>query len=129
MDLSAAAGPAAEERQEDDQGGPKDRKTDGRGGRVGEGGNCGAGTSPAGALAHLPCCHTKGDTIRVGLKDGGERGRTKVFFSLPCVGVMCCHPRRPDMGSPERGVADGRVEGGKGEGGVRCHGHHPDGSE
>ena len=28
-------------------------------------------TSPAGALAHLPCCHTNGGTIRVGLRDGG----------------------------------------------------------
>ena len=27
------------------------------------------GTSPAGALAHVPCCHTKGNTMRVGLKD------------------------------------------------------------
>ena len=34
-------------------------------------GDYGAGTSPAGALAHVPCCHTKGDTIHVGLKDGG----------------------------------------------------------
>ena len=41
LDLSAAAGPTAEERQGDDQ------------------------------EAHLLCCHTKGDTIRVGLKDGG----------------------------------------------------------
>ena len=44
------------------------------GGRVGEEGNYGAGTSPAGALAHEPCCHTKGGSFRVGLKDGG-RGR------------------------------------------------------
>ena len=41
---------------------------------MGEGGNYGAGTSPAGALAHEPCCHTKGGSFRVGLKDGG-RGR------------------------------------------------------
>lgn len=31
----------------------------------------GAGTSPTGTLAHLPCCHTKADYLRVGLKDGG----------------------------------------------------------
>ena len=38
-------------------------------------GNYGAGTSPAGALAHVPCCHTRGVPIRVGLKDGGKRER------------------------------------------------------
>ena len=71
LNLSAAAGPAAGERQEDDQGRQEDRKPDG--GRDGWewGGRDGAGTSPAGALAHLPCCHTNGDTIRVGLKGGG----------------------------------------------------------
>ena len=71
------AGPEAEEEQEDDQGGQADRKTDRRGGGVGggRGGNYGAGTSPAGALAHEPCCHTKGGSIRVGLKDGGKRER------------------------------------------------------
>ena len=47
LDLSAAAGPAAEERRGDDQGGQEDRKPDGRGGREGEGGY-GAGTTPAG---------------------------------------------------------------------------------
>ena len=112
MDLSAAAGPAAEERQGDDQEDSRTgRLTEGGegwgkgGGRVGEGGTYGVGTSPAGALAHLPCCHTKGDTIRVGLKDGDERGED--FFSLPRVGVMRCRPRRPDMGSPGSGMADG----------------------
>ena len=39
---------------------------------MGAGGEGRAGTS-AGALVHLPCCHTNGDTIRVGLKDGGGR--------------------------------------------------------
>ena len=53
---------------------------------MGEGGNYGAGTSPAGALAHEPCCHTKGGSFRVGLKDGG-RGRgiyayIYIFFFL-----------------------------------------------
>ena len=33
-----------------------------------EGGNYGAGTSLAGALVYGPCCHTKGGSIRVGLK-------------------------------------------------------------
>ena len=37
-----------------------------------EGGSFGVGTSPPGALAHLPCCHTNGDTIRVGLKRGED---------------------------------------------------------
>ena len=49
---------------------------------MGEGGTTGAGTSPAGALAHGPCCHTKGGSIRVGLKDGGKRERYFFFFSL-----------------------------------------------
>ena len=56
---------------------------------MGEGGSFGVGTSPPGALAHLPCCHTKGDTIRVGLKD-----RYFVY-------------------SPGKGVADGRAGGGQ----------------
>ena len=48
---------------------------------MGEGGNYGAGTSPAGALAHEPCCHTKGGSFRVGLKDGGRgRGIYAFFF-------------------------------------------------
>ena len=89
---SVRGGPVLRQRRdkEDDQGRQADRKTDGRRGRVGgAGGSYGAGTSPAGALAHLPCCHTKGDTIRVGLKDGGERGRGPFFFPLfyhPIVG-------------------------------------------
>ena len=53
---------------------------------MGEGGNYGAGTSPAGALAHGPCCHTKGGSIRVGLKDGGKRERF-FFFSPLSVGA------------------------------------------
>ena len=52
-----------------------------------------------GALAHLPCCHTKGDTIRVGLKDGGGRGAGHGFFFSHC-GVVCCRPPWPDMGDP-----------------------------
>ena len=64
---------------------------------MGEGENYGAGTSPAGALAHEPCCHTKGGSFRVGLKDGG-RGRGKyayiyiyIYFFFPkqfTVGVL-----------------------------------------
>ena len=57
----------------------------GRGGGWGKG-NHGAGTTPAGALAHVSCCYTKGGAIRVGLKDG-ERKRERhdeyFFFSLP----------------------------------------------
>ena len=56
---------------------------------MGEGGNYGAGTFPAGALAYEPCCHTKGGSFRVGLKDGG-RGTgiyayiyTNIFFFPP----------------------------------------------
>ena len=74
------AGPAAEERQ-GDQGRQADRKTDRKGERVGRG-NYGAGTSPC-ALAHVPCCHTKEGSIRVGLKDGGKRERYFfVYFFL-----------------------------------------------
>ena len=53
---------------------------------MGEGGSYGAGTSLAGALAHVPCCHTKGGSIRVGLKDGGKRER--YLFSNNCVGRL-----------------------------------------
>ena len=77
------AGPAAEEKQEDDQGRQADRKTDRKGGAGGGRGNYGAGTSPAGALAHVPCCHTKGGSIRVGLKDGGKRERYYLFIFFP----------------------------------------------
>jgi len=50
---------------------------------VGEGGNYGAGTSPAGALAHEPCCNTKRGPFRVGLKDGG-RGRGIYIYIFFC---------------------------------------------
>ena len=62
----------------------KEDKLTGRqtgGGAGGGRGSYGAGTSPAGALAHVPCCHTKGGSIRVGLKDGGKRER--YFFCFP----------------------------------------------
>ena len=67
----------------------EDKLTGRQTGRGGEGrGNYRAGTSPAGTLAHVPCCHTKGGSICVGLKDGGKRERYYeyyyyyVFFSL-----------------------------------------------
>ena len=50
LDLSAAAGPAAEERQEDDQ--EDIGQEDGRKKGGGVGGRHGIVTSPAGALAH-----------------------------------------------------------------------------
>ena len=56
----------------------EDRRTGrqtGRGGAGGGSGNYGEGTSPAGALAHIPCCLTKGVSLRVGLKDGKRRER------------------------------------------------------
>ena len=56
------------------------------GGRVGEGGNYGAGTSPAGALAHRPCCHTKGVPFALASKTGG-RGRGIFFFFPLSVGA------------------------------------------
>ena len=84
-----------------------DRRTGRQTGGGGETrGDYGAGTSPAGALAHVPCCHTKGDTIRVGLKDGGGR-RENFFFPLTC-GVACSRSRWPDMGDGE--VEKERVE-------------------
>ena len=70
--------------------GQEDRQEGGAGGGRG---NDGAGTSPAGALAHGPCCHTKGGSIRVGLKDGG-RGRG-IFFSPSLHWSRC-----PYMGKP-----------------------------
>ena len=50
-----------------------------KGGRGGGGGRHGIVTSPAGALAHWPCCHTNGGTICVGLKDR-RQGRGSFFF-------------------------------------------------
>ena len=102
LDLSAAAGPAAGERQEDDQGRQEDRRTDGGGDGWERGGRDGAGTSAAGALAHLPCCHTNGDTIRVGLKDGGGR----FFFLSGGRGVMEGQKRTKRAGSCQ-GKRDG----------------------
>ena len=52
-----------------------DRREVGKGGKTR--GDYGAGTSPAGALAHVPLLSYKG-TIR--LKDGGRR-RDIIFFS------------------------------------------------
>ena len=63
------------------------------------GGRDGAGTSPAGALAHLPCCHTNGDTIRVGLKDGGGR----FFFFFPSF-FFFFFPSFPGEGSGDGGT-------------------------
>ena len=71
------AGPAVEEIQGDDQGRQADR--DGQEGGAGGGrGNYGAGTSPAGALAHVPF------VVRVGLKDGGKRERYYYFLFFFC---------------------------------------------
>ena len=60
----------------------EDKRTGRQTGRGSGGGrgNYGAGTSLAGALAHVPCCHTKGGSIRVGLKDGGKRERYFFLF-------------------------------------------------
>ena len=63
----------------------EDKRTGRQTGRGGRGrGNYGGGTSPAGALAHVPCCHTKGGSIRVGLKDGGKRERYVYIFYFFC---------------------------------------------
>ena len=70
---------------------------------MGAGGEGRAGTSPAGALAHLPCCHTNGDTIRVGLKDGGGRF---FFFGSGGRGVMEGQKRTKGAGSCQ-GKRDG----------------------
>ena len=78
-----------------------------KGGKGGGGGRFGIVTSPAGALAHLPCCHTNGGTIRVGLRDG--RGG---FFFRACFTYS--------VGSPGKGALEGRAEG-EGEG-RRCEG-------
>ena len=43
---------------------------------------------------------------------GGGIGPWVFFFPLlSLLRVMCCHPRRPEMGGPGRGVSDGRVGG------------------
>ena len=51
-------------------------------------------TSPAGALAHLPCCHTNGGTIRVGLRDGGGG----FFFSPPSFHLLRGKPGERGVG-------------------------------
>ena len=47
-------------------------------------GDYGAGTSLAGALAHVPCCHTKGGYHSRWPQ--GRRGRRENFFFFPLVG-------------------------------------------
>ena len=80
----------------------KDDRRTGRQTGGGEGGKTRgglrAGTSPADALAHVPCCHTKGDTIRVGLKGYHSRwpqteGGEEIFFFFALCGVTCCRSR------------------------------------
>ena len=68
------AGPAQRRDKEDKRTGSQTE-----GGAGGGRGNYGAETFPAGALAHVPCCHTKEGSIRVGLKDGGKRERFFFF--------------------------------------------------
>ena len=81
---------------------------------MGAGGEGRAGTSPAGALAHLPCCHTNGDTIRVGLKDGGGM----FFFLSGGRGVMEGQKRTKGAGSCQ-GKRDG-----SGKTGTDLNGRH-----
>ena len=63
-------------------------------------------------LAYLPCCHTKGDPIRVGLKDGGERGEPGFFFFTPLWGdVLSPQTARngqPGEMSPHQTAQNGR---------------------
>ena len=60
----------------------KDKRTGRQTGRGAGGGrgNYGAGTSPAGALAHVPCCHTKGVPFALASRTGGKRERCIYFF-------------------------------------------------
>ena len=70
---SVRGGPVRRQRRDKEETrktrGQEDRRKGKKGGGRGE---LRGGASPAG-VAHLPCYHTKGDTIRVGLKDGGKR--------------------------------------------------------
>ena len=91
----------------------EDKRTERQTERGGAGGEGRAGTSPAGALAHLPCCHTNGDTIRVGLKDGGGR-----FFLSGGRGVMEGQKRTKGAGSCQ-GKRDG-----SGKTGTDLNGRH-----
>ena len=96
-DLSAAAGPAAEERQGGDQ---EDRRTGiqmergkGRGGD-----DSGRGVpSRRITVAHLPCCHTKRVPFALA-------SRTEVFFFLPS----------QLRWYPGEGWSDGRLDGERG---------------
>ena len=64
--------------------------------------------------------HQKFFQCCLGIKHSSFSKRNSFFFPLLRVGVMCCRPRRSDMGSPGKGVADGRAGGGQREGGMRC---------
>ena len=73
------AGPEAEQKQEDDQGGQADRKTDRRGAGGGRGEPRG-GDVPSSALAHEPCCHTKGGFLSRWPQRRGKRERYVCSF-------------------------------------------------
>ena len=73
---------------------------------MGEGGSYGAGTSPAGALAHEPCCHTKGGSFSRWPQRRGKRERYIIYiyfflFSLPLRLSRCAC-----MGKPLSGVGE-----------------------
>ena len=88
LDLSAAAGPAVEERQEDDQEDVGQEDGQEKKGGVGGGGRLGGwgrgetrgSDVPSRRISPLTCCHTNRGTICVGLKDRG-RGRGLFFLN------------------------------------------------
>ena len=110
LDLSAAGRSGGRGETKKRQGRQGDRKTDERGKGGGTGGAAGGERPPAGALAHVPCCHTKGDTIRVGLKDGGER-ETEGEGSPPFFFFYFFFPPLPSVRTAGGGKAGGGKDG------------------
>ena len=89
-------------------------------GRVGEEGDHGAGTSRAGALAHLPCCHTKGIPFALAWRTEGRGG--SFFFPPPisCRGYVLL-PLTALNGRPRAGATCGEDGVGNSEREILAH--------
>ena len=112
LDLSAAAGPAAGERQEDDQGRQEDRKTDGEG-KGGIGGEGRGRDVPSRRFSPFTLLLYKWGYHSRGLKDGG------VFFFFCGGGVVMEGQRRIKGAGSCYGTRDG-----SGKTGTDLNGRH-----
>ena len=100
---SVRGGPVLRRRRhkDDDQGRQADRKTDGRGGRMGGRGELRGGDVPSRRVSPFTLLSYKGRYHSRWPQGRRGRGRGPWFFFLsPHCGMVRCHPRRPEMGGP-----------------------------